>query len=104
MLQKEQQWKLLSAGQGYYLPATQAFYAHPVWAEAGPPPGGLYNYVPRGDEQLILTGWPAPPDIAAQIAGRSLIPTMMAKAATGKMTPKEAMQWTARELEDYVQG
>ena len=29
---------------------------------------------------------------------------MMARAATGKMTPKEAMQWAARALEDYVKG
>ena len=60
--------------------------------------------MPRGDERLIVPGWPAPPDIAAQIEGRYLIPTMTAKAATGKMTPKEAMQWAARELEDYVRG
>jgi ABC-type glycerol-3-phosphate transport system substrate-binding protein len=104
LLQKEQQWQLLYAAQGVHRSALKAFASHPVWEEAGPPPGGLYNYIPRGDEQLIPNGWPAPPAIAVQIAGNSLIPAMIAKATTGKMRPKEAMQWAARALEDYVKG
>ena len=104
LLQHEQQWKLLHAAQGQDRPALKAFASHPVWTEAGPPPGGLYNYVPRGDERLMVPGWPATPEIAAQIEGRNVIPRMIARAATGRMTPKEAMQWAARELEDSIKG
>lgn len=104
LLQHEQQWKLLYAGQGVDRPALKAFAAHPVWTEAVSPPGGLYNYLPRGDEQLIPAGWPAPPAIAVQVVKRYVIPAMMARAATGKMTPKEAMQWAARAIEAAVKG
>jgi ABC-type glycerol-3-phosphate transport system substrate-binding protein len=104
LLQQEQQWKLLHAAQGVDRPALKAFASHPVWRETGPPPGGLYNYLPRGDKQLIPYGWPAPPAIAIRIANKYVIPTMMARAATGKMTPKEAMQWAARVLEAAVKG
>jgi ABC-type glycerol-3-phosphate transport system substrate-binding protein len=94
----------LHAAQGVDRPALKAFASYPVWTEAGPPPGGLYNYLPRGDEQVIPTWWPAPPAIAIQIEYKFLIPTMMARAVTGKMTPKEAMQWAARTLEAFVKG
>ncbi len=104
LFQKEQQWKLLDAGQGFDMPPLKSFYSHPVWVENGPPVGGLYNYVPRGDEKLIMGGWPAKPDLAVQINRKYLIPVMIAKAATGEMTPKEAMKWAAGELEEYIEG
>ncbi|RMF83396.1 MAG: extracellular solute-binding protein, partial [Nitrospinota bacterium] len=104
LMQKEQQWKLLQAAQGFDMPQIKAFYSHPIWSEVTPPVGGQYNYVPRGDERLIIGGWPAKPEIAAQIYRKYLIPVMLAKAATGEMSPKEAMQWAAGELEDYIEG
>jgi hypothetical protein len=39
-----------------------------------------YNYIPRGDEQLIVGGWSAPPEIGAEIYNRYIIPAMVAKA------------------------
>ena len=49
------------------------------------------NYIPRGDEQLIVGGWPASPEIIAEIYNRYIIPTMVAKATSEEMSPKEAM-------------
>lgn len=104
LLQKEQQWKLLYAAQGYDMPQIKAFYSHPVWEEIVPPPGGQYNYIPRGDERIIIGGWPAKPAIAAQIYSKYLVPVMIAKAATGEMSSKEAMKWAAGQLEEYIEG
>jgi ABC-type glycerol-3-phosphate transport system substrate-binding protein len=102
LLERPQQWKTLHAAQGYDMPQLKPMYAHPVWREAGPPKGTTYNYIPRGDEQLIVGGWPATPEIGAEIYNRYIIPTMVAKATTGEMSPKEAMKWAAGELEMIV--
>ena len=102
LLESPQQWKILHAAQGYDMPQLKPMYAHPVWEEQGPPKGSLYNYIPRGDEQLIVGGWPAPPEIGAEIYNQYIIPAMVAKATTGKMSPREAMKWAARELEAIV--
>ena len=99
LLEKPQQWKMLQASHGYDVPQLKTMYEHPVWKVEGPPKGTIYNYIPRGDEELIVGGWPAPPEIAAEIYNRFIVPAMVAKATTGKMSPKEAMKWAARELE-----
>ena len=102
LLESPQQWKMLQAAQGYDMPQLKPMYAHPVWVEQGPPKGSIYNYIPRGDEQLIVGGWPALPEIGAKIYNRYIVPAMVAKATTGEMSPKEAMKWAAGELEKIV--
>jgi hypothetical protein len=102
LLERPQQWKMLQASQGYDMPQLKPMYAHPVWEEEGPPKGTIYNYIPRGDEQLIVGGWPAPPEIGAKIYNQWIILTMVAKATTEEMSPKEAMKWAAGELEKIV--
>jgi len=99
LLEKDQQWKILAAAQGYDMPQLKPMYAHPVWQEEGPPKGTIYNYLPRGDEKLIVGGYPAHPDAGVQIYSKSIIPVMVAKATTGEMSPQEAMKWCAQELE-----
>ncbi|MHC4535959.1 MAG: ABC transporter substrate-binding protein [Planctomycetota bacterium] len=102
LLEKPQQWKMFHAAQGFDMPQLKPMFAHPVWEEQGPPKGTTYNYIPRGDEKLIVGGWPAPPEISAEIYNRFIVPTMVAKATTGEMSPKETMRWAARELEAIV--
>jgi hypothetical protein len=101
---REVQWKLITASAGYDVPQIPAFYEHPVWAEIEPPRGGQYNYIVRGDERVIIPGWPAKPELAVQIDGRWLLPTMVGKVTSGGMAPKEAMKWAARELEGFKRG
>ncbi|NVM26603.1 MAG: carbohydrate ABC transporter substrate-binding protein [Desulfobacterales bacterium] len=98
-----QQWKLISAAKGYDMPQLKPMYAHPVWEEIGPPKGGQYNYMFRGDEVPVVGGYPAHPTIGAQIYRKFLIPVMAAKVTTGEMTPKEAMKWCARELKEVIE-
>ena len=99
LLEKPQQYKMLEAAQGYDMPQLKPMYANPVWEKEGPPPGTVYNYVIRGDEQLVVGGYPAHPIAGNAIYGRSILAVMVAKATTGEMTPKDAMKWCAQELE-----
>ena len=101
-LESAQQWRLLEAAQGYDMPQLKPLEAHPVWKEVGPPSGGQYNYIRRGDEQYVVGGWPAPAHIGVQIYRKYLIPVMTAKVTTGEMKPKEAMKWCAKELEEVM--
>jgi ABC-type glycerol-3-phosphate transport system substrate-binding protein len=99
LLEKPQQWKMLTAAQGYDMPQLTPMYEHPVWVQEGPPPGGVYNYVIRGDEQLVVGGYPAHPIAGQAIYSQSILAVMVAKATTGEMSPKDAMKWCASELE-----
>jgi hypothetical protein len=102
--QREQQWKLITASQGYDYPQLPAYLDHPIWNEIGPPPGTQYNYPIRGDEKLIVAGWPAKQEIGVQIYYKWLLPTMVGKVTSGGMPPREAMKWAAKELEGYKRG
>jgi len=99
--QKEQQWKLIVASQGYDMPQIPAFKEHPIWTEIEPPRGGQYNYPVRGDEKVIVGGWPAKPDLAVQIYTRYPIPHLVSRVTQKGENPKDAMKWAARELESY---
>jgi hypothetical protein len=101
---KDVQWKLITASQGYDYPALPAFFTHPVWQEIEPPKGGQYNYPVRGDEKLIVAGWPAKQEFGVQIYYKWLLPTMVGKITSGGTAPKEAVKWAARELEGYKRG
>lgn len=102
--QKEQQDKLITASEGYDVPQNDAFTKHPIWTEIGPPKGTQYNYPIRGDEKLIVVGWPAKPEIAVQIFSRYLIPDMVSRVTQKGEHPKEAMKWAAGQLATYKRG
>lgn len=102
--EKDTQWKLITASQGYDYPQFPAFMAHPIWTEIGPPPGTQYNYPVRGDERLIVAGWPAKQEVGVQIYYKWLLPTMVGKVTSGGMAPGEAVKWAAAELESYKRG
>ena len=96
--------KLLNASQGYDMPLTPSYYDNKVWEWAAPPPGGLWNYPVRGDEETIVTGYPAPPPIAAQIYTQGLIPNLVARVTQGGESPDDAISWATNELEGYMRG
>ncbi len=86
------------------MPQVKAYAQHPVWEEIGPPPGGQYNYPLRGDETQIITGFPAPQGIAAQIYAQAAIPNMVARVTQGGDSIEEAISWAENELEGYLRG
>ena len=102
--QKEQTEELVKASHGYDLPLRPSFLDFKVWVEEEPPAGTLYNYPSRGDEQIIVAGYPAPPAIAAQIYNEALIPNMVARVTRTGESPDDAIAWASEELEGYMRG
>ena len=102
--QKEQTEELVKASHGYDLPLRPSFLDFEVWQEEEPPAGTLYNYPSRGDEAIVVAGYPAPPAIAAQIYNEALIPNMVARVTQTGELPDDAIAWASEELEGYLRG
>lgn len=104
LLEKEQQFKLITASKGYDKPFFPALFDHPIWGEIGPPVGGQYNYPVRGDETIIVGGYPSPQHMGAQIYTQALIPNLVAKVTKQGVSVNEAIKWAVGELEGYARG
>jgi ABC-type glycerol-3-phosphate transport system substrate-binding protein len=102
--QKKQVDKLLWASKGYDVPPQASFFDHEVWLKEGPPAGTIYNYPVRGDEQLIVPGYPAPPSIAAKMRDANLIPSLVAKVTKEGKSPADAIAWAEGELEKITKA
>jgi len=100
--EKEQARKLVASSDGYDLPSFKSFYDFDTWQKVAPPLGTVYNYPPRDDEEFNITGYPARPDVAAQIYNQSLQTVMVAKVAQGGEKIDEVVKWASRELEGYL--
>ncbi len=100
--QREQLDRLLQASKGYDLPLQPSLYDHPVWEEVGPPEGTQYNYPVRGDEQVIVAGYPAPPSVAAQIYNEGLIPNMVARVSQAGESVDDAIAWAEDEVAGFM--
>jgi len=90
---------------------ASAGYNHPVFERLIPPPMPIFSDDPTSrprDKLKVLEtanewhdiyGYPGPDTPAIdEIANNFIIPDMMANAATGKMTPEEAMKWADTEV------
>jgi hypothetical protein len=98
--QREVVQKLSTPAAGYDIPPFLSMANLPVWSEIEPPKGTIYNYPvrPHHDAEYYIVASQAPPDIAVQIWGRYLIPSMVARMVQGG-TPKQVMDWVKEELE-----
>jgi ABC-type glycerol-3-phosphate transport system substrate-binding protein len=104
MVDKPQAKRQVAASSGYDLPSFKTYYDFDTWQTVEPPLGTVYNYPPRGDEELSMAGQPARPDIAAQIWNQALEPVMIAKLAQGGETIDGVVKWAQRECEGYLRG
>ena len=88
---------------GYDLPPYQKMADADVWDKIGPPTGTVYNYPVRKQHNAIehIAHFPAPPEIAVQIATRGTAPTMFAKLKSGDSIP-QVITWATRELEGFL--
>jgi hypothetical protein len=102
--QKEQTEQLVDASHGYDLPLRPSFLDFGVWEKEEPPAGTLFNYPSRGDEQIVVAGFPAPPAIATQIYNEGLIPNMVARVTQTGESVDDAIFWASEELEGYMRG
>jgi len=89
---------------GFDLPPFEKMAESKVWDTIGPPVGTVYNYPVRKQHNAIhhVAHFPAPPEIAAQIATRGTAPTMFAKLKSGESIA-QVIAWGQRELEGFVQ-
>ena len=104
IVDKPQARRLVAASSGYDLPPFKSYYDFDTWKTVQPPPGTVYNYPPRGDQRLNMTGYPARPDVAAQIYNQSIHSVMIAKITQGKEKVDDVIAWAAKELEGYLRS
>lgn len=87
-------------------------YNHPLFPNLVPKPQPIFSNDPSShppdklkvletaDEWCVVFGYPGPSGPAPdEVADNFIIPDMMAKAATGKMTPEDAVKWATNEVE-----
>jgi ABC-type glycerol-3-phosphate transport system substrate-binding protein len=91
------------ASEGYDLPPLLSMNDFQIWSEVEPPKGVVYNYPIRPWHNALesMTGYPAPPEIGAQIWARAIHPAMWAKVLNGQSN-KEVIAWAKNELEGFV--
>lgn len=104
IVDKPQARRQVAASNGYDLPAFKSYYDFDTWNKVEPPPGTVYNYPPRGDEQLSIAGYPARPDVAAQIYNQSIQTIMVAKVAQSKQKIDDVIKWAEGECEGYLRS
>jgi ABC-type glycerol-3-phosphate transport system substrate-binding protein len=91
------------ASEGYDLPPLLSMNDFQIWSEVELPQGVVYNYPIRPWHNALesMTGYPAPPDVGAQIWARAIHPAMWAKVLNGQSN-KEVIAWAKNELEGFV--
>ena len=91
------------ASVGYDLPPLLSMNDFNIWSEVEPPKGTVYNYPIRPWHESLesFTGYPAPPDIGAQIYSRAIHPAMWAKVQSGQSN-QEVIAWAKNELEGFI--
>jgi len=91
-----------SVVEGYDIPPFISMLDFKVWAQAGPPPGTLYNYPIRLSHHARphITASESPPEMAVQIYSRGTHPTMLAKLMSGQ-TIEQVIAWAQTELEGF---
>jgi ABC-type glycerol-3-phosphate transport system substrate-binding protein len=104
IVDKPQARRQVEVSNGYDLPSFKSYYDFDTWGKVEPPLGTVYNYPPRGDEELSITGYPARPDVAAQIYNQTLQPVMVAKVAQGGEKIDDVIKWAAGECEGYLRS
>ncbi len=102
--EKEQTRRLVAASRGFDVPPFKSFHDFDIWAKQEPPPGTLYNYPLRGDQEANIAGYPARPDVAAQIDLRALQPILIARVTQGGEAIDAAIKWAERELEGLLRS
>jgi len=94
--------QLLDAGQGFDVPPFEKLANSPVWAEAEPPKGTLYNFPPRGEVIVSVAGSPAPARIGVQMYSQGIMCKMIAQCTQQGKSIDEAIAFCERELEGYM--
>jgi ABC-type glycerol-3-phosphate transport system substrate-binding protein len=94
--------KMVTASQGFDIPAFEKLTDLKVWAEEGPPKGTLFHYPNRYDHQQVsIAGAPAPPKIAVQIYVQAVMTKMIVRHMQGEPMEK-TLAWAESEVEGFL--
>jgi hypothetical protein len=93
--------RLVNASQGYDVPQFQKLNDFAVWAEAEPPKGTLYNFPPKAETIVSVTGYPAPPKIGVQMYSQGTMCKMIAKCTQEGQSIEAAIEYGQSELEGF---
>ena len=93
--------RLVNASQGYDVPPFAKLNDFSVWAEAEPPKGTLYNFPPKGETIVSMTGYPAPPKLGVQIYSQGTMCKMIAKCTQEGQSIDTAIDYAQSELEGF---
>jgi hypothetical protein len=94
--------KMVTASQGFDIPAFEKLTELKVWADEGPPKGTLYHYPNRYDHQKVsIAGAPAPPKIAVQIYVQAVMTKMIVRHMQGEPMDK-TLAWAESEVEGFL--
>jgi len=97
--------RLVGASQGYDIPPFAKLRDFKVWAEQGPPTGTIYNYPPRGADQIeSIAAAPAPPKIGVQIYTQATMTKMVARCTQAGQSIDQAIDWAAGELGGFMRS
>jgi ABC-type glycerol-3-phosphate transport system substrate-binding protein len=101
---REVQEKLVTAGTGFDIPPFKSMMDFKVWEEAAPPKGTHYNFPPRGDVEVNVTGYPAPTKIGAQMYAQATVCKMIAHCTQQKKSIEQAMAMAEQEIEGFMRS
>jgi ABC-type glycerol-3-phosphate transport system substrate-binding protein len=93
--------QLVAGSRGVDIPPYEKLRDFKTWAEERPPVGTLYNYPPRGDVTALLAGYPAPPEMGAQMMTRGTICKMVAVCTQQGKSIGDALDFAQSELEGF---
>jgi ABC-type glycerol-3-phosphate transport system substrate-binding protein len=101
---RENQEKLVTAGHGFDIPPFKSMMDFKVWEEAAPPKGTNYNFPPRRDVEVNVTGYPAPPIIGSQMYAQATVCKMIAYCTQQRKSINESMALAEQEIEGFMRS
>ncbi len=94
--------KMVTASQGFDIPAFANLSDLKIWEEEGPPKGTLYHYPNRYNHQIVsIAGAPAPPKVAVQIYVQGVMPKMVVRHLRGEPM-EQVLSWAETEVEGFM--
>ncbi len=92
--------QLVTASAGYDIPPFAGLRDFPIWAQAQPPRGTLYHYLPRDDQIISAAVAPAPAKLGAQIYFHAIMTKMIARVTQGHESIDKTIAWTVATLQE----
>jgi ABC-type glycerol-3-phosphate transport system substrate-binding protein len=101
---REIQEKLVTAGTGFDIPPFKSMMDFKVWEEAAPPKGTNYNFPPRRDVEVNVSGYPAPPKIGTQMYAQGTICKMITTCTQQGKSIDQAMAVAEHDIEGFMRS